>query len=221
MAGVLRRGIAVLITAAAAWAAVGTDAAASPATRFAVTAEGTQTTVVTRVRRSTDDFGCTTTRRDADRQTLAFASRGTSVIAAGAPATARVAVTVRASGTRRATRTFTGATPDCEAEPETSDSRCGPVRLAAHVVVRLPRRGTVAVAGSVDRLRDAARCAPGAAPARRFLTASEGQFPAALLRDPSASRVILRGNARFTDTLATGARRVTIVRWTVTLRRLS
>lgn len=215
----------LLLAWTTAFPAAGAAPAASRATvTFVVTAEGSQRTVVTASRSGRDEFGCTVRRSDVERQTLTFASRGGARLVTSVPgglATARIGVRVRASATGRSTRTFSGPGPDCDLAPETSERRCRPVTLAGHVIVRLPAPGTVGLAGSLDRRRDAARCAPAVAPARRFLTASEGHFPAAHLTDRTAGRIILRGDARFTDTLASGARRVTTVRWTVVLRRLA
>jgi hypothetical protein len=113
-----------------------------------------------------------------------------------------------------------GEAPECDLAPQTTERACGPVSLAGTAAVRL-RPGNVALGGSLARPRDAARCTPSAGRAQPFLVASQGQFPAGLLTDRSAARINLRGAARFTDTLASGGRRVTTVRWTVVLRRLS
>jgi hypothetical protein len=223
---VLRRGVALSLLAwTVAWpAAAAAPASSSVTVAFGVTVEGSQRTVVTSVRSSRDELGCSVTSSDSDRQTLTFASRreGRVVVAVpGRAASARLEVAIRASGTKRRARTLSGTPPECNVAPLTTERECGPVAIAGHTVVRLRAPGTVGLAGSLARRRDGARCAPGVAPARAFLTASEGQFPAALLTDRKAARIVLRGDARFTDTLASGARRVTTVRWTVILRRLS
>jgi hypothetical protein len=222
---VLRRGLALLLLVSTfAWpAAAAAPASGASTIRFEVTVKGSQQTVVTGVRRSVDDLGCSVQRRDVERQTLAFSSRGSGRLVAirGRTTSTRVAVTVEASGTKRNTRTISGAAPECDLAPQTATSSCGPGRFGGHAVVALPSFGSVRLSGSADRRRDALRCAPSVAPARPFLPTSKGQFPAALLTDPSAGRVILRGDARFTDTLRSGATRVTTVRWTIVLRRLS
>jgi hypothetical protein len=223
---VLRRRLIFLLLA---WTVALPAAATAPASdatavSFGVTVEGTQRTVITAVRRSVDDLGCSVTRAIDERRTLEFSTRAPGHVAVSIPggaASARVAVTVRASGTKRQTRSFAGEGPECDLAPRTSETACGPVSLAGIAVVRLPAPGSVALAGSLARSRDATRCAPSAGRAQPFLVSSQGQFPAELLTDRSAARIILRGDARFTDTLASGARRVTTVRWTVVLRRLS
>jgi hypothetical protein len=189
---------------------------------FEVTVEGSQRTVVTGVRRSVDDLGCSVRRNDVERQTFAFASRGPARLVAvrGRASSARLALRVEATGTKQHTRTVSGTVPECDVAPQTSESSCGPVTFAAGATVALPSFGSVRLSGSAARRRDGSRCRPALVPARPFLVPSEGQFPAALLTDPSAARIALRGNARFTDTFESGARRVTTVQWTVVLRRL-
>jgi hypothetical protein len=222
---VLRRGLALLLVVwTAGWpAAAATPASGASSVAFDVTVAGSQHTVVTGVRRHVDDLGCSVQRRDVERQTLTFASRGSARLVAirGHAASTRIAVTVEASGTKRGTRTISGASPGCDLAPLTTESSCGPARFAGRAVVALPSFGSVRLSGSPDLRRDGFRCAPAVAPARPFLVPSEGRFPAALLTDPSAERLILRGDARFSDMLRSGARRVTTVRWTVVLRRLS
>ena len=218
-----------LILALVAWtvalpAAGATPAAGRATVRFAVSVEGVQRTEITGVRSSVNDLGCTVRRRYADQQTLSFESRSEGRVAVavpGGPAFARTPVTVRASSTSRTTTTVTGLGPECDLEPQKIERGCGSSTLRGTAIVRLPARGVVGLGGSLDRRRDASRCRPSAAPARAFLVGSEGQFPAALLTDRSAARIMLRGNARFTDTLASGLHRVTTVRWTVVLRRIS
>jgi hypothetical protein len=220
-----RRLIFLLLVWTVAWPASATaPASGSTTVSFAVTVEGTQRTVITAVRRSVDDLGCSVTRAHDDRRTLSFATREPGRLAVSVPggaASARVDVTVRASGTKRQTRSIAGEAPECDLAPQTSEAACGPVSLPGVAIVRLPAPGGVALAGSLARSRDAARCAPSAGRAQPFLVGSRGQFPAGLLTDRSVARIILRGDARFTDTLASGGRRVTTVRWTVVLRRLS
>jgi hypothetical protein len=223
---VLRRHVLLgLLAWTVAWPAATAAPASGGATMaFGVSVEGSQRTVVTGVRSGVDDLGCSVKTAESDRQTLAFSSRGEGRIVVsvpGRPASTRVDVKIRASGTQRTARTVSGDAPECDVAPQTTERECGPVALAGHVFVRLPAPGTIGLAGSLARRSDAARCAPDVARARPFLASSEGQFPAALLTDRSAARIILRGDARFTDTLRSGATRVTTVRWTVVLRRLS
>lgn len=222
---VLRRHLLFLLLAwTAAWPAAAAAPAAPAATvSFAVTVEGSQRTVIT-LRRTTVDLGCSVTRSDDERRTLTFASRSPGRLAVavpGGPVSARVGVDVRASGTKRSNRNVSGEAPECDLAPRTTESACEPASLGGMAIVRLPAPGAVALAGSLTRRRDVARCAPSAGRAQPFLVASQGRFPAALLTDPSAARIVLRGDARFTDTLANGARRVTTVLWTIVLRRLS
>jgi hypothetical protein len=212
----------VLLVWTAAWLAAGAAPASTLETVvFEATVTGTQRTVVTGTRRSLDELGCTVRRSDVERQTLAFASRvpGRLVAVRGRASSARIDVTVAATGTKRRTRTTSGAAPECDVAPETTESSCGPSRFAARTTVTLPSFGSVRLSGSAVRRRDGSRCRPALAPPRAFLVVSEGHFPATLLTDRSAARVILRGDARFTDTYESGARRVTTVQWTVTLRR--
>jgi hypothetical protein len=103
--------------------------------------------------------------------------------------------------------------------PQTTESSCGPSRFAARTTVTLPSFGSVRLSGAPVRARDTSRCRPALVPPRSFLVVSEGHFSATLLTDRTAARIILRGDARFTDTYESGARRVTTVQWTVTLRR--
>jgi hypothetical protein len=189
---------------------------------FDVTVSGTQLTVVTGVRRSTDDLGCSVRRNDVERQTLTFASRapGRLVAVRGRTSSTRVATAVTATGTKRRTRTVSGTAPECDLAPQTTESSCRPTAFGATTTVTLPSFGAVRLSGFPTRRRDSARCGPGVVPARRFLVTSEGHFSAALLTDRTAARILLRGDARFTDTFEAGARRVTTVRWTVVLRRL-
>jgi hypothetical protein len=222
---VLRRGLALsLLVWTAAWPAAAAAPASGAATvAFGVTVQGSQRTVVTGTRTTVDDLGCSVTRRDLEQQTLTFASVAPSRIVAvqGRAASTRVAVGVEARGTKRRTRTFAGTAPECDLAPLTTESSCGPARLAGRAAVALPTFGSVRLSGSLARPGDTFRCAPTVARPRRFLVASEGQFPAKLITDPSAARVVLRGDARFTDTFDSGARRVTTVRWTIVLRRLT
>jgi hypothetical protein len=224
---VLRRHLLFWLLAwtVAAWPAAGAGPASTGATIvFGVSVTGSQRTLVTRVRSSVDELGCSVTTTESDRQTLTFASRREGRVAVsvpGRPAAARLDVAIRASGTQRTTRRLADDGPECDVAPQTSERACGPVTLQGHALVRLPAPGTIGLSGGLTRRRDAARCAPAPARARPFLAASEGQFPAGLLTDRSAARILLRGEARFTDTLRSGATRVTTVRWTVVLRRLT
>ena len=211
----------VVVLWTTAWLASGTAPASSLETVvFDASVAGTQRTVVTGTRRSLDELGCTVRRSDVERQTLAFASRVPARLVAvrGRAASARIPVTGTATGTKRRTRTTSGAGPECDGAPETTASACGPSRFAARATVTLPSFGSVRLSGAPLRRRDASRCGPALVPPRRFLVVSEGHFPATLLTDRTAARVILRGDARFTDTYES-ARRVTTVQWTVTLRR--
>ena len=223
---VLRRHLLFLVIAwTMAWPAAATaPAAATETVAFAVTVEGSQRTVVTAVRRTVDDLGCAVTRRDEGRRTLTFATRSPArmlVSVPGRAVSARVPVSVRVSGAGTRRRSVSGQVPECDLAPQTSESSCGPVSVRGSAVVRLPAPGTVGLGGSLARSRDAARCAPSAGRAQPFLVASQGQFAAALLTDRRAARINLRGEARFADTLDSGARRVTTVRWTIVLRRVS
>lgn len=217
--------LVLLVVWPVAWPAAATaPAAATERVTFSVTVEGAQRTVITAVRRTVDDLGCSVTRTDADRRTLIFASRAPGRVAVSIPggsASARVQVAVRTSGAKRRTLSFSGEAPGCNLAPRTTESACRTVSLAGTAVVRLRAPGTVRLTGSLARVRAAARSAPSAGGAQPFLIASQGRFPAALLTDRSAARISLRGEARFVDTLASGARRVTTVRWTVVLRRVS
>jgi hypothetical protein len=114
-----------------------------------------------------------------------------------------------------------GDAPECDLAPQTSERTCAAASVPGTAVVRLPSPGAVALAGTLARPRDTSRCAPSAGRAQPFLVASQGRFPAALLTDVRAAPIVLRGEARFSDTLANGARRVTTVRWTIVLRRRS
>jgi hypothetical protein len=208
------------------WTAAWPAAAAAPASSletvaFAATVTGTQRTVVTGTRRSVDELGCTVRQSDVQRQTLAFASRvpGRLVAVRGRVSSARIDVTVAATGTKRRTLTTSGAAPECDVAPETTGSSCGAARFSGRTTVTMRSFGSVRLSGAPVRRRDTFRCRPALVPPRVFLVASEGHFPAALLTDRTAARVILRGDARFTDTYESGARRVTTVQWTVTLRR--
>jgi hypothetical protein len=205
-------------------AAATAPAAATETVAFAVTVEGVQRTVVTAVRRTVDDLGCSIIRTDGGRRTLTFVTRRPTRVLVSVPggsASARVPVGVRASGIATLRRTVSGDAPECDLAPQTTEIACGPASLAGTAVVRLPAPGTVVLRGSLARPGDAARCASSAGRLQPFLISSQGRFPARLLTDRSATRINLRGQARFTDTLASGARRVTTVRWTVVLRRLS
>ena len=212
----------ILVWTVALPAAGAAPAASNARVAFAVSVTGTQRTVVTAARSAFDDLGCAVRTTRYDTQTLTFGSAAPSriVFATDRPSSARVDVAIRASGTRRTTRTFSGEAPQCDLAPQTSERECGPARITGNALVRLPAPGTIGLGGSLTRSRAAAPCAPSAGPARRFLAASDGRFSAGLLTDPTAARIVLRGDVRFTDTLATGARRVTIVRWKVVLRRL-
>ena len=219
---VLRPGLAVVFVAwSVAWAATATPAATTLA--FDVTVAGSQSTVVTGVRRTVDDLGCTLRRADAERQTLTFTTRRPGRLTAlrGRAASTRVALAVRATGERRRTTTISGTASDCDVAPQTSETTCGPSSFAANATVALPSFGSVRLSGAPLRSRDGSRCTTAAARPRAFLVASAGRFSSRLLTDPTATRIVLRGDARFVDTLASDARRVTTVRWTVTLRRLS
>jgi hypothetical protein len=200
--------------------------AAAPASEletvgFDVTVSGSQRTVVTGTRRSVDDLGCTVRLRDLDRQTLAFTTRepGRLVAVRGRSSTTRVAITVAASGTRRSTRTVFGPTPECELRRDTTETACRRSTFGAGVTVTLPSFGAVRVSGAPFRRRDSLRCGPRFVRPRPFLALAQGRFSPALLTNRNAVRIVLRGNARFTDTFESGARRVTTVQWTVTLRR--
>lgn len=204
-----------------AWLAAGAAPASSLETfAFDASVTGSQQTVVTGTRRSLDELGCTVRRSDVERQTLAFASRAPRRLVAvrGRVSSARLDLTVTASGTKRQTRTTSGAAPECDVAPDTTASSCGPSRFAARASVTLPSFGSVRLSGAPVRRRDTSRCGPAVVPPRVFLVVSAGQFPAKLLADRTAGKIILSGNARFTDTYES-ARRVTTVRWTVTLRR--
>ena len=221
---VLRPALAFVVLVWIAWAA----AAAAPASSletvaFDVMVTGAQRTVVTGARRSLDELGCSVRLTDVDRQTLTFTTRerGRLLAVRGRASSTRVDVSVAATGTRRRTRTVSGAAPECDVEPQTTESSCGPSRFVARAAVTLPAFGSVRLAGVPARRRDTARCTPRLVAARSFLVESEGHFPAALLTDRTAARIILRGDARFTDTFESGARRVTTVQWTVTLHRRS
>jgi hypothetical protein len=194
----------------------------SVSTTFAVSVEGIQRSVVTSGRRSVDALGCSVRIRDLERQTLAFTTRTPGRLAAvrGRASSARVTVAVVALGTRLRTRTVSGTAPECAVAPQTSERPCGPTTYAGRATVALPRFGSVRLSGAPTRRGDAARCAPAAVHGRSFLAVSEGHFSGGLLTDPRAASVVLRGNARFTDTFRSGARRVTTVRWTITFRRL-
>jgi hypothetical protein len=130
-----------------------------------------------------------------------------------------VRVAVEARGTTVRERRVAGAAPECDAAPQTTERACGPVVVAGHTVVRFPARSVVWLAGSVERRRDRARCAPGLARPRRFLPASEGRFDGERLDDPRAARITLRGSMRFVDHVRAGVRRVTTIRWTIVLTR--
>ena len=222
----LRRHTALVLFAwtVLAWPAAATAPAAGSATAaFSVTIEGTQRTTIVAVRRGVDDLGCTVTRRDDQRQLLTFSTREAGRATVSLPrgvASARVRVAVHASGASTRRRTFSGEAPECDLDPQVVVGDCEAAAVPGTAVVRLAGAGTVAVRGALAR-RGAARCSPSAAPARPFLAASQGHFPASLLRDRRTARLVLRGDARFTDTLRDGASRITVVRWTVVLRRLS
>jgi hypothetical protein len=220
---VLRRGIAFLLISVAASAAAGAQRAEAAPSTWTVTVAGTQTTAVTRVRRSTNDLGCTVRRDDVDTQTLRFTTRAAgrlNVRADGRAAATRVLVAVEARGLRTRERRIGGA-PGCEAAPQTTERACGPAVLAGRTAVRLPVRSVVALTGALERPRDRARCAPALAPARAFLPASEGRFEGRRLDDPRAARITLRGSMRFVDHLGEGVRRLTTIRWTIALARTS
>jgi hypothetical protein len=213
-----------VLIAAAASAAAGVQPARAAESSFAVTLEGTQTTVITRVRRSTDDLGCAVRRTDADTQTLSFTTRraGRLVVRAdGRAAPTRVEVGVEVRGTRARERRISGASPDCDAAPQSSRRACGPAVLDGHAAVRLPSPSVVALKGSLAHGRDAARCAPALARGRPFLVASEGRFDGERLHDPRAARITLSGSMRFVDHVRGDARRVTTIRWTIVLTRTS
>jgi hypothetical protein len=221
---VLRQALALL---ALGWTlaapAAATVSAGSVSTTFSVDVQGSQRTVVTSARRTIDDLGCAVRRSDVERQTLEFTTRtpGRLAAARGRPSSTAVAVVVRATGTKQRRRTVSGAAPECDVAPQTAETLCGPAAYAGRATVALPTFGSVRLSGAPVRPGDAAQCATTAIRARRFLTVSEGHFSAGLLTDPSAQRIILRGEARFTDTYQSGTRRVTTVRWTITLRRLA
>ena len=222
----LRRHSALVLLAWAllAWPAAATaPAARSVSPSFSVTVDGSQRTTITAVRRSVDDLGCTVTRRDEQRQALTFFTRepGRAVVPASGTTVSRVRVAVGVSGASTRRRTISGQAPECDLAPDVVVGDCEAAAVAGTVIVRLSGAGTVAVRGSLAPSRPSARCAPSAGRARPFLVSSEGHFPAALLTDRRAARIVLRGDARFSDTLASGARRVTTVRWIVTLRRRS
>ena len=203
--------------------AAATVSAGGVSTTFAVDVHGSQETVVTRTRRTVDELGCAVRRSDVERQTLEFTTRTPGRIAAvrGRPASTAVAVAVRATGKKQRRRTVSGTAPECDVAPQTTATSCGPAAYSGRSRVTLPAFGSVRLSGAPVSPRDAGRCATTAIRARRFLTVSEGRFSPGLLTDPTAGRIILRGHARFTDTYQSGGRRVTIVRWTITLRRLA
>nr|MDQ3823871.1 hypothetical protein [Actinomycetota bacterium] len=96
----LRRHLVLLFLTSTllAWPAAATAPAARTATAvFSVTVEGSQRTTITAVRRSVDDFGCTVTRRDEQRQVLEFWTRKPGRAVVSLPrgrASARVGVAV-------------------------------------------------------------------------------------------------------------------------------
>lgn len=222
----LRRHIVITLLASTAlgWPAAASAPAADSATaRFSVTVEGTQRTTVAAVSRGVDDLGCTVTRRDEQRRVLTFSTRKPGRVVVSAPTQAglaRVRVVVFANGASTRRRTVSGPAPECDLAPIVVNGDCEAAAVPGTALVRVGGNGSVAVRGSLAQRRDA-RCAPTAGRAQPFLVASEGRFPARLLTDRSAASVVLRGNARFTDTLRAGVSRVTTVRWTVVLRRLS
>jgi hypothetical protein len=218
---VLRPALAFALISGTVWAAGSAVASDLQTVAFEVTITGSQRTVVTGTRRSVDDLGCTVRRSDLDRQTLTFATRqpGRLVAVRGRASFARVFVNVAVTGTRRRTRMLSGPLPECEAPPDTTESSCRRSTFAGRVVVALPSFGAVRVSGVPARRSDTFRCSPRPARPRPFLVPAQGRFPAALVTDRTATRITLRGDARFTDTFESGARRVTTVSWTVTLRR--
>ena len=222
----LRRHTALVLVAwtVLAWPAAATAPAAGSATAaFSVTVDGTQRTTVTALRRTVDDVGCTVTRRDEQRRVLTFSTRKPGRVVVSAPtraSIARVRVAVFANGASTRRRTVSGPAPECDLAPVVVTGDCEAAAVPGTALVRVGGNGSVAVSGSLAQRRDA-RCAPTAGRAQPFLVGSEGRFSARLLTDRSVASVVLRGNARFTDTLRAGVSRVTTVRWTVVLRRLS
>lgn len=222
---VLRRGFTLFFCLlGAGWLAAGASPARRAHLTFALTLTGYQQTVVTRASQEVDELGCTVTRDDADRQRLSFATTQPASLAvspSGRFGPTRFDVVVTASGSKHREREIAGPTPECDLEPQLTDSKCGPAALPGRAVVRSLGHGELSVTGSLERARDRSRCAPTVAKAYRFLVATEGRFQVRHLTDERIERIVLRGNTRLTDTLVTGARRATTVRWTMVLTRLA
>jgi hypothetical protein len=187
--------------------------------RFLVSIEGYQQTVVTNDKSTTDDLGCTTRANDVDRQMLKFTTAADSrIIVSGTRlATFRLPVQVTIAGTKH--RQTTIVPRICGASPRPTDSTCVPVRVPARVVVRSASPGAVRVDGSLSRQRDRTRCATLLDTAYPFLEVADGRLNSSYLNDSSVGQINVYGDTRVVDVLPSGAEKTTTIRWTLVLKR--
>jgi hypothetical protein len=211
-----RRWIALLAAGATASACVASTVPArarpgSTAT-YTISLTGSQRSVVTRSRTTTDPSGCAVRHADRDVQTITFASSRRARLALGSkgvPAL-RFALSARVRGSFHRE-----SGSDCAA-PKTSDRSCGPATLRADLTARPTRNLGTQLAGRFARARDRTRCATTLGTPDRFLQPSESR----LRRSPAgAGKVFLHGHLVVRTTTG-AATKLTVVDWRLTLRRV-
>jgi hypothetical protein len=209
-----------LLAAGATAAALGAQvvpATARPASRatYDISLSGSQRSVVTRSRTTTDDSGCTIRHADRDVRTVSFASRRRAPLAVGSRGLPRLRFDVLA----RVTGSFhreTSSVGGCGPAPAESDRSCGPARLRARLTVRPRPKLGVRLGGGFARASDRARCATTLVTPDTFIQPSNSR----LTRSPAgAARIVVRGRL-VQNTRVNKVTQITTVDWRLVLRRV-